>query len=93
MTDFSSGQSQAVQEDDGKKVVKLVKKVLSEGLLALDILGKTGLKNEVKVMIGAAPVSRVYADEIRAEGFTEDCASAVDGVTRLMALVAKEGLR
>ena len=42
-------------------------------------------------MIGGAPVSRAYADEIGAEGFAEDCASAVDEATRLMALVAKGG--
>ena len=45
------------------------------------------LKDKVKVMIGEAPVSRAYTDEIGAEGFAEDCASAVDEATRLMALV------
>ena len=44
-------------------------------------------------MIGGAPVSREFADEIGAEGFAEDCASAVDEATRLMALIAKEGFR
>ncbi len=49
-------------------------------------LEKAGLKNKVKVMIGGAPVNRAYADEIGAEGFAEDCASAVDEAARLMAL-------
>ena len=49
-------------------------------------LEKAGLKNKVKVMIGGAPVNRSYADEIGAEGFAEDCASAVDEAARLMAL-------
>ncbi len=49
-------------------------------------LQKAGLKNKVKVMIGGAPVSRAYADEIGAEGFAEDCTSAVDEAARLMAL-------
>ena len=49
-------------------------------------LEKAGLRNKVKVMIGGAPVSRAYADEIRAEGFAEDCTSAVDEAARLMAL-------
>ena len=49
-------------------------------------LEKAGLRNKVKVMIGGAPVSRVYADEIGAEGFAEDCTSAVDEAARLMAL-------
>lgn len=56
----------------------------------IEALEKAGLKNKVKVMIGGAPVTRAYADEIGAEGFAEDCASAVDEADRLMALVAKE---
>ena len=54
--------------------------------VVVEALEKAGLKNRVKVMIGGAPVSRAYADEIGAEGFAEDCASAVDEATRLMAL-------
>ncbi|GAI75385.1 unnamed protein product, partial [marine sediment metagenome] len=49
----------------------------------IETLEKAGLKNKVKVMIGGAPVSRAYADEIGAEGFAEDCASAVDEAARL----------
>jgi len=51
-----------------------------------EALEKAGLKNKVKVMIGGAPVTREFADSIGAEGFAEDCASAVDEATRLMAL-------
>jgi len=61
--------------------------------MVVEALEKTGLKNKVKVMIGGAPVTRAYADKIGAEGFAEDCASAVDEATRLMALVARECLR
>ncbi len=49
-------------------------------------LKKAGLKDKVKIMIGGAPVTRQYADEIGAEGFAEDCASAVDEARRLMKL-------
>jgi 5-methyltetrahydrofolate--homocysteine methyltransferase len=52
----------------------------------IEALEKAGLKGKVKVIIGGAPVSREYADEIGAEGFAEDCASAVDEAARLMAL-------
>jgi len=52
----------------------------------IDALEKAGLKNKVKVMIGGAPVTREFADSIGAEGFSEDCASAVDEAARLMAL-------
>jgi methanogenic corrinoid protein MtbC1 len=44
-------------------------------------------------MIGGAPVTRAHADEIVAEGFAEDCASAMDEAVHLMLLVAKESLR
>ncbi len=54
--------------------------------VVIETLEKAGLKGKVKVMIGGAPVSREFADEIGAEGFAEDCASAVDEAARLMAL-------
>ncbi len=47
-------------------------------------LEKAGLKNKVKVMIGGAPITRQFADEIGAEGYADDCASAVDEADRLM---------
>ncbi|MBI4595716.1 MAG: corrinoid protein [Candidatus Tectomicrobia bacterium] len=49
-------------------------------------LQKAGLKNKVRVMVGGAPVTRAYADQVGAEGFAEDCISAVDEAARLMAL-------
>ncbi len=52
----------------------------------LDALKEAGLRDKVKVMIGGAPITREFADEIGAEGFAEDCASAVDEAARLMTL-------
>ena len=54
--------------------------------MVIEALEKAGLKNKVKVMIGGAPVTRAYADEIGAEGFAEDCTAAVDEAARLMTL-------
>jgi len=59
----------------------------------IEALEKVGLKNKVKVMIGGAPVTCEFADSIGAEGFAEDCASAVDEAARLMALLAKGSFR
>jgi 5-methyltetrahydrofolate--homocysteine methyltransferase len=42
----------------------------------VDVLKQAGLK--VKVMIGGAPVTQGYADEIGADGYAPDAASAVD---------------
>jgi len=45
---------------------------------------EAGLK--VKVMIGGAPVTQNYADEIGADGYAPDAASAVDKAQELLAL-------
>lgn len=45
-------------------------------------LKKSGLK--VKVMIGGAPITREFATQIGAEGFAEDCVTAVDEAMRLV---------
>jgi len=52
----------------------------------IEALEKTGLRSRIKVMIGGAPVTRQYADEIGADGFADDCASAVDEAVRMMIL-------
>ena len=54
--------------------------------VVVEALEEAGMKDKVKVMIGGAPVTREFADEIGAEGFAEDCASAVDEATRLMGI-------
>ena len=51
----------------------------------IDLLEKAGLRESVRVMIGGAPITREYADQIGAEGFAEDCASAVQEAERLKA--------
>ena len=48
-------------------------------------LEKAGLRSQVHVMIGGAPITREYADQIGAEGFAEDCATAVGEAERLVA--------
>ena len=52
----------------------------------VEALEQAGLRHKVKIMIGGAPITREFADSIGAEGFAEDCASAVDEATRLTAL-------
>jgi 5-methyltetrahydrofolate--homocysteine methyltransferase len=41
-------------------------------------LEDAGLKDKVKVIIGGAPVTQAYADQIGADGYAPDAASAVD---------------
>lgn len=45
---------------------------------ALEALEKAGLREKVKVMVGGAPVTQKFADEIGADGYGHDAVSAVD---------------
>ncbi len=47
-------------------------------------LEAAGLRDKVKVMIGGAPVTQNYADEIGADGYSPDAASAVDKAKELL---------
>jgi corrinoid protein of di/trimethylamine methyltransferase len=47
-------------------------------------LEEAGLRGEVKVLVGGAPVSAIYADEIGADGYGENAAAAV-ALARAMA--------
>jgi 5-methyltetrahydrofolate--homocysteine methyltransferase len=48
-------------------------------------LRSAGLDN-VKVVIGGAPITKSFADEIGADGFAPDAASAVEVVRKLVAV-------
>lgn len=37
-----------------------------------------GIRDKVKVMVGGAPVTQSYADEIGADGYAKDAASAAE---------------
>lgn len=51
----------------------------------VEALRASGLGERVKVMVGGAPVTQAFADEIGAHGYASDAASAVDVVKRLLA--------
>ena len=51
----------------------------------IDGLEAAGLRGKVKVMIGGAPVTQKFADEIGADGYSPDAASAVDTAKELIA--------
>lgn len=42
----------------------------------IDAIAEAGLRNKVKIMIGGAPVTQSFADEIQADGFAPDAGSA-----------------
>lgn len=51
----------------------------------VEALEKAGLRSQVKIMVGGAPVTRRWADEIGADGYAKDAMSAVALARELMA--------
>lgn len=54
---------------------------MKEVIAALD---KAGIRQQVKVMVGGAPVSQAFADEIGADGYSDNANSAVSVAKQLM---------
>jgi 5-methyltetrahydrofolate--homocysteine methyltransferase len=52
----------------------------------IDALTTAGLRGQVKVMIGGAPVTQNYADQIGADGFAPDASRAVATAKLLMSV-------
>jgi corrinoid protein of di/trimethylamine methyltransferase len=50
----------------------------------IEALEKEGLRSQVKIMVGGAPVTRRWADEINADGYAKDAMSAVALAQELM---------
>jgi 5-methyltetrahydrofolate--homocysteine methyltransferase len=51
-------------------------------------LEEAGLRDQVKVMIGGAPVTETWAEQIGADGFAEDAISAVTEAKRLVGVAS-----
>src|SRR5712692_2852544 len=54
----------------------------------IDALERAGIRGRVKVMIGGAPVSQAYADEIGADGYARDSTIAVVRAKELLGVAA-----
>lgn len=53
----------------------------------IQALESAGVRNRVKVLIGGAPVTQQYADEIGADGYGDNASAAVSAVKHLCAAV------
>jgi|SRR5271157_1665208 len=51
----------------------------------IQALDQAGLRNKVRIMVGGAPVTRQYAEEIGADGYSESAAGAVALARNLLA--------
>ena len=76
----------AVKENEAEIVgasALLTTTMLQQGKL-IEALEEAGLRDQVKVMVGGAPVTQSFASEIGADGYAEDAISAVDLAFRLV---------
>jgi len=51
----------------------------------IDALVAAGVRDKIKVMVGGAPVTQRFADEIGADGYGENAAVAVSVARKLVA--------
>jgi 5-methyltetrahydrofolate--homocysteine methyltransferase len=72
---------------DGSKVVclsALLTTTMPGMKEVIEAMKQAGLRDKAKIMIGGAPVTQAYADEIGADGYSPDAASAVDKAKELI---------
>ncbi len=71
---------QAAQENHAQIIAcsALLTTTMGEMKNVVDTLQEKGLRDKFKVMIGGAPVTQAFCDQIGADSYTEDAASAAD---------------
>ena len=58
-------------------VSALLTTTIPEQQKVIEALEEAGLRDQVKVMVGGAPVTQIWADKIGADGYAEDAIAAV----------------
>jgi len=74
-------------QDNGAQVIglsALLTTTMPSMKSTVEALEEAGLKGRVKVVIGGAPVTQKYADEIGADGYARDAAGAATVVKQLL---------
>jgi 5-methyltetrahydrofolate--homocysteine methyltransferase len=62
----------------------LLTTTMREQQTIIEALKEEGIRDQVKVMVGGAPVTQSWAEQIGADGYAEDAISAVDLAYRLI---------
>ncbi|MDP6595278.1 MAG: corrinoid protein [Candidatus Poribacteria bacterium] len=89
--DVSADQFISAVRTDGAQIIAmsaLLTTTMPTMKTVIDEVEESGLRDQVKVMIGGAPVTQEYADEIGADGYARDAASGVDIAKQLVGLPA-----
>lgn len=79
---------EALKEKEGTLLLglsALITPTLDEMPVVIKAIEDAGLRDRVKIMVGGAPVTQEFADEIGADGTAEDAAAAVSLAKELLA--------
>jgi len=83
-----SGEQFVAAVKEHKAQVVAMSALLTTTMMAMkdtiDLISEEGLRDQVKIVIGGAPISQDFADQIGADGFAPDAASAVDLCKKLL---------
>lgn len=63
----------------------LLTTTMAQMKVTIDALEEAGLRDSVKIVVGGAPVTAAFAEQIGADAFAEDAAAAVDVARELRA--------
>ncbi len=86
-TDVSPEKFVEVAKENGAKIVcmsALLTTTMPQMANVIQAVKQSGLDSQVKTMVGGAPVTQNFADEIGADGYSDDAASAVDKARELV---------
>jgi corrinoid protein of di/trimethylamine methyltransferase len=77
---------EAAQGKDGAIVAlsALLTTTMTMMKAVIEALQKAGIRDKTKVMIGGAPITQAYADEIGADGYSDNASAAVALARRLV---------
>jgi corrinoid protein of di/trimethylamine methyltransferase len=78
---------EAAKEKDGTILAlsALLTTTMTMMKTVIEALDKAGIRSKVKVMVGGAPITQQYANEIGADGFSDNASAAVAVARKLVA--------
>jgi 5-methyltetrahydrofolate--homocysteine methyltransferase len=86
--DVSAGQFVAAAQEHAANFIGM-SALLTTTMVAMkdtvDAFQEAGIRNQVKIVVGGAPVTQAYADEVGADGYAPDAGSAVIVARELLA--------
>ncbi len=88
-TDVAPEKFVAAIQEEGVDVVALsalLTTTMPSMKVTIDAISAAGLRNNVKIIVGGAPVTQEYAEQIGADGFAADASGAVTATESLLGI-------